>query len=70
MSKKLFDFIIEATKESSSRKLIQKKNKINVHPAYENYSIKTHDDPDASQPESQINSRASATLSPGSVGSL
>ena len=48
MSKKLFDFIIEATKESSSRKLIQKKNKINVHPAYENYSIKTHDDPDTS----------------------
>lgn len=70
MSKKLFDFIIEATKESSSRKLIQKKNKINVHPAYEHYSIKTHDDPDTSQPESQINSRASTTLSPGSVSSL
>lgn len=70
MSKKLFDFIIEATKESSSRKLIQKKNKINVHPAYENYSIKTHDDTDTSQPESQINSRASTTLSPGSASSL
>ena len=70
MSKKLFDFIIEATKESSSRKLIQKKNKINIHPAYENYSIKTHNDPDASQPESQINSRASTTLSPGSASSL
>ena len=50
------------TNKTNPKKILTQQNsKVAIHPAYENYQIKTHKDSDKSQPDSQQSNTDAST---------